>query len=66
VLVCIHAAKGLDGALVRLFRPRDGCESSPVKGSVALVSGGRGRFDDWIGVGRVVEWCLLLVKDVTA
>jgi hypothetical protein len=66
VLVCIHAPKSLNGALVRLFCPRDGCESSPVEGSVAFVRGHRGRFNDWIRVGRMVERCLLLVKDVSA
>jgi hypothetical protein len=66
VLICIHALKGLDGPLVRLFRPRDGCESPPVEGSVAFVRGGRGRRKDWIRLGRLVERCLLLVKDVSA
>jgi hypothetical protein len=66
VLVCVHAPKSLNGPLVRLFCPRDGCESSPVERSVAFVRGHRGRFNDWIRIGRMVERCLLLVKDVSA
>jgi hypothetical protein len=65
-LVCLHALKGLDGALVCLFRARDGCQRSPVQGSVAFFCGGRGRFDDWIRVGRMVERRLLLVEHVSA
>jgi hypothetical protein len=66
VLVCIHAPKGLDGTLVRLFRAGDGREGSPVEGSVAFFRGGRGRFDDRISVSRMVEGCLLLVEHISA
>jgi hypothetical protein len=66
LVVRLHALKGLDGALVRLFRAGDGRHGSPVKGSVAFFCGGRGRFNDWIRVGRMVERCLLLVEDVSA
>jgi hypothetical protein len=51
---------------VRLFRAGNGRQGSPVEGSVAFFRGDRGRFNDRICVGRMVEWCLLLVEHISA
>jgi hypothetical protein len=62
-----HALERFVGALVRLLGAGDCRDGSAVEGSVAFLRGGWGRLgDDRIRVGRMVEWCLLLVEDGSA
>jgi hypothetical protein len=66
-LVRFHALERRLGALVRLLGAGDCRDGSAVEGSVAFLRGGWGPFgDDRIRVGWMVEWCLLLVEDVSA
>jgi hypothetical protein len=66
-LVRFHALERFAGALVRLLGAGDCRDGSAVEGSVAFLRGGWGPFgDDRIRVGWMVEWCLLLVEDVSA
>jgi hypothetical protein len=66
-LVCVYALERFVGALVCLLGAGDCRDGSAVEGSVAVLLGGWGRFGDGrIRVGRMVEWCLLLVEDGSA
>jgi hypothetical protein len=66
-LIRFHTLERLFSALVCLLGTGHGRHGSAVEGSVAFLRGGWGRFvDARIRASGMVEWCLLLVEDVSA
>jgi hypothetical protein len=65
-LIRFYALKRRLGALMRLLGAGDCCDGPAVEGSVTFLLSWERFGDDRIRVGRMVEWCLLLVEDVPA